>query len=87
MYDEYVSASYDAVMGRRDDILYGALGIDYRTVERDGAGFDHGALMELVGLDLDEIRQVQRNSGVGGTPMIELHNLSLIHISEPTRPY
>jgi len=71
-----LSTTYTAVMERREAILERSLGIDYSALERGGGRFDHEALMELVGLDLDGIRQVQRDSGVGQTPLIELHNVT-----------
>jgi len=70
------SNSYAAVMARRDEILERSLGIDYTGLERDGGRFDHEALMATAGLELDGIRQVQRDSGVGQTPLVELHNVT-----------
>jgi hypothetical protein len=70
------STTYTAVMERREAILERSLGIDYSALERGGGWFDYEALMDLVGLDLDGIRQVQRDSGVGQTPLIELHNVT-----------
>jgi len=63
-------------MERRGEILKRSLGIDYDAIELAGVGFDHEALMQLVGLDLDGIRQLQRDVGVGQTPLIELHNVT-----------
>ncbi len=70
------STTYTAVMERREAILERSLGIDYSALERGGGWFDYEALMDLAGLDLDGIRQVQRDSGVGQTPLIELHNVT-----------
>jgi len=68
--------SYASVMERRGAILQNAMGIDYAALERPGRAFDYEALMELVALDLDAIRQVQRDSGVGETPLVDLPNVT-----------
>lgn len=76
MYDVCVRTPYRALMQRRNEILSRALGIDYDGLEQAGGGFDHLGLLDMVGLDLDEIRQIQGDTGVGRTPMIELHNIT-----------
>lgn len=70
------ATGYAAVMERRAEILERSLGVDYARLERHAGRFDYEALMDVIGLDLDGIRDVQRASGVGATPLVELHNIT-----------
>ncbi|MBS1862569.1 MAG: PLP-dependent lyase/thiolase [Actinobacteria bacterium] len=67
--------SYAAVMQRREQILLAATGLDYAEFERRGC-FSYEALMASVGLGLDQVRAIQRASGVGDTPLVELSNIT-----------
>lgn len=68
--------SYQAVMGRRDEILKRSTGIEFPALEFGRIGFDYEALMNQVDLTIDEIIRVQNDSAVGDTPLIEMHNLT-----------
>jgi cysteine synthase len=68
--------SYAAVMARKSEILLQATGIDYDALDQGRLGFDVSALMGEVGLDLEEVKEIQRQTGVGGTPLLELQNLT-----------
>lgn len=68
--------SYAEVMARRQQILKSSTGLDYEAFEHPGGGFDYDGLMAAVGLDLQRVRRVQSQSGVGGTPMLELSNIT-----------
>jgi cysteine synthase len=70
------TTGYAAVMARREEILLAATGLDYERFAGEGIDFDWDGLMAAVGLDLDEIRAVQARAGVGGTPLLELRNLT-----------
>ena len=37
--------SYSAVMGRKNEIIKDAMGVDYRRYEREGIIFDYEAMM------------------------------------------
>ncbi len=63
-------------MSRKWEILSRATGIDYRAFEGEGLTFDYAALMRSVGYDLPQVREIQREAGVGRTPMLELHRLT-----------
>lgn len=67
---------YDDVMARKSDIMKKALGIDYDQFETGGIAFDYQAMMARTGYSLDEIRAIQAQTGVGNTPLLELHNLT-----------
>ncbi|AGK53711.1 2-amino-4-oxopentanoate thiolase subunit OrtB [Bacillus sp. 1NLA3E] len=68
--------SYKAVMARDNDIMKQALGMDYKKYESGGIAFDYDGLMDDVGFSLEEIIEIQRATGVGNTPLIELKNLT-----------
>ena len=68
--------SYSAVMGRKNEIMKNAIGIDYTTFENDGISFDYEKMMRETGYSLDEIEQIQGNFAVGNTQIIELKNIT-----------
>ncbi|MCL2620024.1 MAG: 2-amino-4-oxopentanoate thiolase subunit OrtB [Defluviitaleaceae bacterium] len=70
--------SFTAVMGRKNQILQSSLGIDFGRFETDNISFDYEAMMSAIGYNLDEITQIQRNVGVGATPMMELKNITAL---------
>ncbi|MBM7622802.1 2-amino-4-oxopentanoate thiolase subunit OrtB [Sporohalobacter salinus] len=70
--------SYSAVMGRNNEIMKQAVGIDYDQFEYDGIGFDYERMMKKVGYDLDEIQEIQSETDVGQTPLYELDNLTKV---------
>ena len=77
--------SYAAVMGRRNEIMKQALGIDYGDFELGGLAFDYERMMEKAGYTLEQVREIQRETNVGDTPLIELKNLTAAAraLSEP----
>ena len=71
-----LAKDYASVMGRSNDIMKKALGLDYADFESGTIGFDYEALMKATGYTLDEINRVQSRTGVGNTPLLELRNLT-----------
>ena len=69
---------YDSVMGRSNEIMKKALGLDYNDFESGSVAFDYEALMKSTGYTLDEIARIQSEHAVGNTPLIELRNLSAL---------
>jgi cysteine synthase len=69
---------YQSVMARDNDIMKQALAMDYSKYESGGIAFDYDGLMADVGLSLEDIRKIQRSTGVGDTPLLELKNLSAL---------
>ncbi len=63
-------------MGRREAIIERAVGLDYGAFEHRRLAFDYEALMASAGYDLDEVRSIQREVGIGDTPLLELRNLT-----------
>lgn len=70
--------SYSAVMGRKNDIMKKAIGIDYSEFEYDGIGFDYERMMRETGYSLEEMQEIQGRTGVGNTPLLELRNLTAL---------
>lgn len=68
--------SYTAVMARKNDIMKQAVGIDYERFESGSIRFDYERMMEETGYNLNEIRRIQTETGVGNTPLLELKNLT-----------
>ncbi len=77
--------SYDAVMGRAGEIMKTSLGLDYDKYESGSIAFDYEQMMEDVSMSLDEVIGIQREAGVGNTPLVELKNMTDLvrKISEP----
>ncbi len=69
---------YQSVMQRREDIIKEALGLDYSRFARGDMAFDYEAMMREVGYSLEETRTIQRDLGVGDTPLVELRNLTAL---------
>ncbi|NMB07107.1 MAG: PLP-dependent lyase/thiolase [Tissierellia bacterium] len=68
--------SFEAVMARNTEIMKKSIGIDYEDFELKGIGFDYEKMMKETGYDLEEIERIQRETGVGNTPILELRNLT-----------
>ncbi len=65
-------------MGRSNDIMKEALGLDYNDFESGSVAFDYESLMKSTGYTLDEVAKIQARTAVGNTPLIELRNLSAL---------
>jgi len=70
--------SYKAVMTRKNEILKGSLGIDFAPFESGGVAFDYEGMMKSIGYSFEEIKNIQKQQGVGGTPMFELRNITAL---------
>jgi 2-amino-4-ketopentanoate thiolase beta subunit len=68
--------SYNEVMSRKSEIMKKAIGIDYSSFESGGIAFDYERMMRETGYTLAEIQQIQSETGVGNTPILELRNLT-----------
>ena len=72
------SSQYNEIMSQREEILEKALGVDYEKYELEGIAFDYEKLMDEFAYSLDEAIEIQRENGVGNTPLIELKNISAL---------
>ncbi len=70
--------SYEAVMSRRGEIMKKAVGIDYGSFELAGVAFDYEQMMRKTGYSLEQVQKIQRSTGVGNTPLLELKNLTAL---------
>jgi len=68
--------SYDAVMARKNEIMKGAMGMDYDKFSIGACSFDYEAMMSAVGYSLEEIAAIQHDTKVGNTPLLELKNIT-----------
>lgn len=70
--------SYQAVMARKPGIMKQAVGIDYDAFSYGTIGFDYERMMKTVAYSMDEMIAIQRQTGVGQTPLLELKNLTAL---------
>ncbi len=71
-----LAKDYDSVMGRSNEIMKEALGLDYTPFESGSVAFDYEALMKATNYTLEEINRIQSRTGVGNTPLLELRNIT-----------
>jgi cysteine synthase len=70
--------SYAAVMSQRLAIMRASVGLDYDRYARGVLAFDYERLLADTGYDLGTARAVQRATGVGDTPLVELRNVTAL---------
>ncbi len=70
--------SYAGVMGRRSEIMLGAVQIDYDKYELEGVAFDYEKLMADVGYSMEDLIAIQKGMEVGNTPLLELKNITAL---------
>ena len=70
--------NYSAVMARRNQIMKEAVGLDYNRFESGSIAFDYEAMMASSGLLLQDVLAVMKEFSVGGTPLIELKNITAL---------
>ena len=68
--------TYEAVMGRKNEIMKKAVGIDYSKFEFGKIGFDYEEMMASVAYEMKEMQKIQKHTKVGNTPLFELHNIN-----------
>lgn len=68
--------SYEAVMARKAEIMKASVGIDYADFESGSIAFDFERMMKETGYTLEEMREIQSETGVGNTPILELKNFT-----------
>ena len=71
-----LAKDYDSVMGRSNEIMKEALGLDYAPFESGSVAFDYEALMKATNYTIEEINRIQSRTGVGSTPLLELRNIT-----------
>lgn len=68
--------SYKGVTSRQDEIIKKSTRIEYSDYEINKLTFDYEKMMKDTGINLQDIIRIQRETGVGNTPLIELKNLT-----------
>ncbi|MFU8786828.1 MAG: 2-amino-4-oxopentanoate thiolase subunit OrtB [Candidatus Izemoplasmataceae bacterium] len=71
-----MSFNVEDILKRKNEIIYKSVGIDYNLFENKGIGFDYEKLMTYSGFTLEQVKEIQNNSMVGNTPLLELKNLT-----------
>ena len=71
-------SSYAAVLGRRNDIMKAAVGMDFAQFESGALRFDYEGMMAAPGLSMADVIGIQRRYAVGDTPLIELKNITAL---------
>ena len=67
---------YESVMARNNEIMKKAVGIDYERFSQGKIAFDYERMMSEVGYALDKIVEIQSETGVGNTPLLEMKNIT-----------
>ncbi|MFA6890445.1 MAG: PLP-dependent lyase/thiolase, partial [Bacilli bacterium] len=67
---------YETIMARKNEIMKKAIGIDYSMYEYGQIGFRYEDMMRDHGYPIHIVRWIQRDHGVGGTPLKELKNIT-----------
>ena len=67
---------YERLMARKNEIVKGAVGIEYKDFEYDQIGFDYELLMSKTGFAIEEAIAVQGAQNVGKTPLLKLNHLT-----------
>ncbi|MEA2016378.1 MAG: 2-amino-4-oxopentanoate thiolase subunit OrtB [Actinomycetota bacterium] len=70
--------NYKAVIDRKREIIEKTTGIDYSLYELGGIAFNYEKMMNDTGHNLNDIIRIQREVGVGNTPLLELKNLTTL---------
>jgi len=69
---------YEALMERKNEIMIKSVGIDFSKYETGALAFDYEAMMRDTGYSLSDIMKIQREVGVGNTPLLELKNITAL---------
>lgn len=73
-----LAKDYASVMGRSNEIMKKALGLDYKDFESGSVAFDYEGLMRATNYTLDEVNKIQSRTAVGNTPLLELRNITAL---------
>jgi cysteine synthase len=69
-------SAYQDILVRRGAIIAASTRFDYDRFEQGGLAFDYEAMMRNTGYTIEEIRTIQRETGVGDTPLLELRRIT-----------
>lgn len=63
-------------MERKNEIMRASMGIDYAPYAFGSIGFDYERFLEDTGYTVDRVREIQAQTAVGNTPLVELRNVT-----------
>jgi cysteine synthase len=69
---------YEAVMAERSEVMRASVGIDYSQYTTGALAFDYERLLADTGYNVEVACSVQTHTGVGNTPLLELHNVTAL---------
>ena len=69
---------YDVIMAEREEIVRASVGLDYAKYAIGALAFDYEGLLADTGYDFDAVHAIQRRTGVGDTPLVELTNITAL---------
>lgn len=69
---------YEEVMSRKNQIMIKSVGMDFDKYEIGSLAFDYEGMMRDIGYSLSDIMKIQREVGVGNTPLLELRNITAL---------
>lgn len=72
-----MSKYYD-LMERKNEIMLKSVKIDYSKYEKNNIAFAYEEMMKDTGYELDDVIRIQKETGVGDTPLLELKNLTAL---------
>ena len=68
--------SYQTIMAQKDDIVKASVGLDYAQYGTGVLAFDYEKLLADTGYDVTTAADIQRQTAVGNTPLVELKNIT-----------
>ncbi len=69
---------YEVLMERKNEIMIKSVGMDFSKYESGVISFDYEGMMRDIGYSLSDIMRIQKEVGVGNTPLLELRNLTAL---------
>lgn len=69
-------SKYEELMQRKNEIMLKSVGINFNQYETGRVSFDYEKMMKDIGYSLSDVMKIQREVGVGSTPLLELRNLT-----------
>jgi cysteine synthase len=68
--------SYQSIMAQKDAIMKTSVGLDYTQYTTGEIAFDYEKLLSDTGYDVTKAAEIQRQTAVGDTPLVELKNIT-----------
>jgi cysteine synthase len=69
-------SSYQTIMAQKDEIMKASVGLDYAQYTTGLLAFDYEKLLSDTGHDVTTAAEIQHQTAVGNTPLVELNNIT-----------